>query len=59
MKKHIDASQAYFWTRKWQAGEREASAEIATGQTKRFPSVEALIRDLADPRSTPAEAALA
>ena len=46
MKKLIDASQAYFWTRKWQAGEREASAEIATGQTKRFPSVEALIRDL-------------
>ena len=46
MKKLSDASQAYFWTEEWQAGEREASAEIATGQTRRFPSVEALIRDL-------------
>ncbi len=46
MKKLIDASQAYFWTEEWQAGEREASTEIAKGQTKRFPSFEALIRDL-------------
>ena len=46
MKKIIEASQAYFWTQEWQAGEREASAEIAKGQTKRFPSVEALICDL-------------
>jgi AbrB family looped-hinge helix DNA binding protein len=45
-KKLIDASQAYFWTEEWQAGEREASAEIAKGQTKRFRSAEALIRDL-------------
>lgn len=45
-KKLIDASQAYFWTEEWQAGEREASAEIAKGQTKRFRSADALIRDL-------------
>ena len=45
-KKLIDASQAYFWTEEWQAGEREASTEIAKGQTKRFRSAEALIRDL-------------
>ena len=46
MKKIIDATQAYFWTQEWQTGEREASAEIAKGQTKRFRSADALIRDL-------------
>ena len=45
-KKLIDAAQAYFWTEEWQAGEREASAEIAKGQAKRVRSAEALIRDL-------------
>ena len=45
-KKLIDAAQAYFWTEEWQAGEREASAEIAKGQAKRVRSAEALIRHL-------------
>lgn len=34
----IDASQAWFWTEAWQAGEREASADIAEGRTRRFDS---------------------
>ena len=45
-KKLIDASQAYFWTEEWQAAEREASADIAAGRTKRFHSAEELIADL-------------
>lgn len=28
----IDASQAWFWTDAWQAGERAASADIAAGR---------------------------
>jgi len=31
-KKLIDASQAWFWTAEWQAGEAEASADIAAGR---------------------------
>jgi antitoxin PrlF len=31
-KKVIDAAQAWFWTPEWQAGEREASADIAAGR---------------------------
>lgn len=34
-KKLIDADQAWFWTDAWQAGEREASADIAAGRTTR------------------------
>lgn len=45
-KKVVDAAIAYFWTEEWQDGERAASAQIAKGQTKRFRSAEALIRDL-------------
>lgn len=43
---HEDGSQDYFWTKKWQAGEHEASTEIAEGRTKRFRSALALLRDL-------------
>lgn len=41
------ASQAYFWTASWQAGEREAEEEIRLGRTKRFTTVEDLLRWLA------------
>ena len=32
----IPESQEYYWTAEWQAGEREALAEIAAGEGKRF-----------------------
>jgi hypothetical protein len=32
-KKLVDAAQAWFWTDEWQAGEREASEDIAAGRT--------------------------
>ena len=35
----IDRSQAYFWTERWQAGEREAQADIEAGRLERFDDV--------------------
>jgi AbrB family looped-hinge helix DNA binding protein len=34
----VDTSQAWFWKKDWQAGEREASADIDAGRTKRYQS---------------------
>jgi AbrB family looped-hinge helix DNA binding protein len=45
-KKLVDKSQAYFWTRKWQEGEREADKDIKAGRVKTFDSVDELIKDL-------------
>ena len=36
----IDQSQAYFQTEQWQAGEREAEADIEAGRMHRFDTVE-------------------
>jgi antitoxin MazE len=44
--KLIDPSQAYFWTKEWQAGETEAQADVQKGRVKRFKSVKALMKDL-------------
>lgn len=38
--KVIDATQAWFWTPEWQAGEREADAELAAGRGEVFESGE-------------------
>ena len=45
-KKLVDKSQAYFWTKKWQEGEREADEDIKAGRVKSFDSVDELIKDL-------------
>ena len=42
----IDPSQAYFWTKEWQAGEREAEDDIRAGRVKAFKHVKELMRDL-------------
>ena len=44
--KLVDPSQAYFWTKEWQAGEREAEADIRKGRVKRFKSIKELMTDL-------------
>ena len=44
--KLIDPSQAYFWTKAWQAGEREADQDIRKGRIKAFKSAKELLRDL-------------
>ncbi len=45
-KKLVDKSQAYFWTKRWQEGEREADEDIKAGRVKTFNSVDELIKDL-------------
>ena len=44
--KVIDASQAWFWTPEWQAGERQADAEIAAGLGDRYESDEEFLAAL-------------
>ncbi|MBI4358639.1 MAG: AbrB/MazE/SpoVT family DNA-binding domain-containing protein [Candidatus Omnitrophica bacterium] len=44
--KLIDPSQAYFWTKEWQEGEKEAEEDIRQGRIKKFKSVKALMDDL-------------
>ena len=39
--------QAYFWTKRWQKGEREASQDIAEARVTEFGDVEGLIATLA------------
>lgn len=45
-KKLIDASQAWFWSREWQQGEREASADITAGRVQTSQSSEAFLESL-------------
>ncbi len=42
----IDASQAWFWSDRWQAMEREADAAIAAGRVRRFKSGDELLAEL-------------
>jgi len=44
--KVVDAAQAWFWTKGWQEGEREAEADIRSGRVKRFKGVKDLAKDL-------------
>lgn len=51
-RKVIDATQAWFWTAAWQAGEREADADLAAGRVETFGSGEefsAALRSIAKP----------
>jgi antitoxin PrlF len=47
-RKVIDATQAWFWSPRWQAGEAEASAELARGEGETFDSGEAFLAALDD-----------
>jgi len=42
----IDPTQAWFWTPEWQAGEREADAELAAGKGAVYESSEEFIAHL-------------
>ncbi|HZU72229.1 MAG TPA: AbrB/MazE/SpoVT family DNA-binding domain-containing protein [Acidimicrobiales bacterium] len=44
--KVIDATQAWFWTPEWQAGEREVDADLAAGRGEVFESGEELLEAL-------------
>lgn len=44
--KVFDEDQIYFWSKEWQAAEREAQADIENGRVATFESVDALLIDL-------------
>ncbi len=46
---HVPAAQRWFWDPEWQAGEREASAEIAAGGLKAYDSMAELLAELDAP----------
>lgn len=44
----IERSQAYFWTPRWQAGEREADEDIKAGRVREFANIDDAIKYLDD-----------
>jgi hypothetical protein len=44
----IDPTQAWFWTREWQAKEREADDDLAAGRGATYTSDEALLTALGE-----------
>lgn len=44
----VPSDQAWFWTESWQAGERQASAEIAAGETETCNDADAFLGSLDD-----------
>lgn len=44
--KLVPAEQAWFWTKEWQKGEKEADEDIAAGRVKSFESMDDLLEDL-------------
>jgi AbrB family looped-hinge helix DNA binding protein len=47
-KKLIDKDQAWFWTRRWQEGERQADEDIKAGRVYHFPDADSAIAYLHD-----------
>jgi AbrB family looped-hinge helix DNA binding protein len=45
----IDRAQAYFWTERWQTGEREAQADLEAGRTHRFEDIDEALDFLDNP----------
>ena len=40
------ADQAWFWTERWQAGEREVDEHVAAGRTRVSDDIEAMFEDI-------------
>ena len=47
-RKVIDATQSWFWTPAWQAGEHEAADDLAAGRGRVFESSDDLLASLDD-----------
>ena len=46
VKKLVDKDQAWFWTRRWQEGEKEADEDIKAGRVYSFPDANSAIASL-------------
>jgi hypothetical protein len=49
VKKLVDKEQAWFWTRRWQEGEREAEEDIRAGRVHNFDSARQAVTFLHKP----------
>jgi AbrB family looped-hinge helix DNA binding protein len=54
--KVIDATQAWFWTREWQEGEREADADLAGDRLEIFSSGDDFLTGLGSRAKAPRRA---
>ena len=43
VKKLVDKDQAWFWTKRWQEGEKEAEEDIHAGRVHNFPDAKAAV----------------
>lgn len=46
VKKLVDKEQAWFWTKRWQQGERGAEADIRAGRLHRFANADEAVASL-------------
>ncbi len=46
VKRLVDKDQAWFWTKRWQEGEREAEEDIKAGRVSEFPDADSAIASL-------------
>jgi len=46
VKKLVDKEQAWFWTKRWQQGEKEAEDDIRAGRVYEFPDADSVIASL-------------
>jgi AbrB family looped-hinge helix DNA binding protein len=46
--KVVDREQEWFWTERWQEGEKKAEEDLKTGRYKEFNNIDDLIKDLND-----------
>jgi len=44
--KAVDKDQAWFWTKRWQQGEKEAEEDIRAGKVHHFPDPESAVAHL-------------
>jgi AbrB family looped-hinge helix DNA binding protein len=46
LKKLVDKDQSWFWTKRWQDGEKEADADIKAGRVHEFKDADSAIKSL-------------
>ena len=48
VKKLVDKDQAWFWTNRWQEGEKQAEEDLRSGRTHRFESADGAVEYLSE-----------